>query len=265
MITSQMIDDYIDKIPPVPATLRKTILLLNASKLTEAAHVAQEDLALRAYLKNLVNKPVYGFRNEVSDLSQIFGILGVSGAQQSVYNYAMSLLSPKRWIFFDLNATKFQNLQAELSGNWKKILTYLKIEDKEIESAITLLPASLIVSEALFHQKKDDVELLRSASNIDLNTILQRLCHRDLFDICEQIALKWELGENIIAIVQASSGVKPSPNVQINTLAKWMHLLLFYTLSKPIFIEARLNDFIDFQIDYVSDIYEEFSKLLEIS
>jgi hypothetical protein len=44
-----------------------------------------------------------------------------------------------------------------------------------------------------------------------------------------------------------------------------MHLLLFYTLSQSKYIEAELNDFIDFQIDYVGDIYDDFSKIMEIS
>jgi hypothetical protein len=47
-------------------------------------------------------------------------------------------------------------------------------------------------------------------------------------------------------------------------LAKWMHLLLFYELSQPMFVKASLNDFIDFQIDYVQDIYEEFSSVMEL-
>ena len=44
-----------------------------------------------------------------------------------------------------------------------------------------------------------------------------------------------------------------------------MHLLLFYELSQPMFIAAELNDFIDFKIDYVSDIYNDFAILMEIS
>lgn len=260
-----MIDSYIDKIPPSPKILKETIMLLNAGELTKAAHVAKEDLALNAYLKDLVNKPIFGFRNEVSDISQIFGILGVAKSQQAVYNYMISLLSPKEWKLFKLNKTTFSNLQADLSANWQKILKHLGIEDKDIESSITLLPASIIVSEALFKEKIDDVNLLRSVNPIDLNTILKRLCDMDLFDICEQITIKWEMKESIAQIIQASSGVKPANDEKMDKLGKWMHLLLFYTLSQPNYINAELNDFIDFQIDYVADIYDDFSQLMEIS
>ena len=264
MIKKEQIDYYIEKIPPAPKALRETLMLLNGGDLVKAAHVAQEDLALKAYLKNIVNKPIYGFRNEVSDISQIFGILGVAASQQTVYNYMMTLLSPKKWVLFKLNSATFHDLQANLSLNWKKILEHLNIIDKDIESAITLLPSSIIVTEALFNESIDDVELLRSVHDLDFNTILYRLCGLDLFDICEEISKKWEMPQKIADIVQTSSGVKASNDESVTTLAKWMHLLLFYELSKPQFVKAELNDFIDFHIEFVSDIYDDFAKLMEI-
>ncbi len=264
MITTEKIDSYIDKIPPAPLALKKTIFLLNKGELTQAAKAAQSDPALKSYLKNLVNKAIYGFKHEVSDISQIFGILGVSGSQQAVYNYMINLLSPKKWQLFKLNANSFENLQANLSKKWQMILNHLEVKDKDIESAITLLPASIIVSEALFCEKIDDVNILRTAKALDYNTILQRLCNKDLFDICEQISIKWDMPSKIAQIVQASSGVKPSEDEDINKLGKWMHLLLFYELSQAQNIEAGLNDFIDFQIEYIGDIYEEFSTLMDI-
>ncbi len=265
MITKDKIDTYIEKIPPSSKVLQVTIKLLNEGELAKAAQIASQDLALSAYLKDLVNKPIYGFKTEVKDINQIFGILGVAKSQQTTYNYMINLLSPAQWKLFKLNKTSFANLQAELSASWQKILKHLNTEDKEIESAIALLPASVIVSEALFSDKIDDVNLLRSVNPIDLNTILQRLCNVDLFDICEQIANKWEMSPEISQIVQAASGVKPSKDEKIDMLGKWMHLLLFYTLSQPTYIEAGLNDFIEFQIDYVGDIYDDFASVMEIT
>lgn len=264
MVTKEKIESFIEKIPPAPKVLNETFALLRAAELTKAAKVAEGDLALKSYLKSIVNKPIYGFKNEVSDISQIFGILGVSLSRQNVYNYMVSLLSPDEWKLFNLNSHLFHELQANLSKKWQLILEHLKIEDKEVYDAITLLPASIIVAEALFKEKIDDVTLLRETKAIDYNTILKRLCGVDLFDICSMIAKKWEMDENISKIVQAASGVKPSDNEKTDLLGKWMHLLLFYVLSNPLFIEAGLNDFIDFQIEYISDIYEEFSSLMEI-
>ncbi|MEA3331214.1 MAG: HDOD domain-containing protein [Campylobacterota bacterium] len=265
MITQEKINSYIDKIPPAPKALRDTILLLNAGELTKAAKVAQSDLALSSYLKNMVNKPIYGFRNEVSDISQIFGILGVTASKQSVYNYMMSLLSPSKWLLFKLNSNSFHTLQDHLTIKWQKILKHLKVTNQDTQNAITLLPASIIVSEALFCEHIDDVNLLRSTKALDYNTILSRLCGIDLFDISQKVATKWEMPDEISQIVQTSSGVKPSDDESINLLGKWMHLLLFFELSQPQFIEAGLNDFIDFQIDYVANIYDDFAELMEIS
>lgn len=265
MITDTLINNFIDKIPPAPKALQETILLLNTQELTKASLVAKTDLALSSYLKKIVNKPIYGFSNEVSDLSQIFGILGVSSSQQTVYNYMMTLLSPDKWDFFDLNENTFHELQARLSRKWKKILEHLGIKDMDIESAITLLPASIIVAEALFSKNKDDVSMLRSVHNFDLNTILYRLGGLDLFDICEKIAKKWDMPSKIPAITRAASGIEISDNDSINTLGKWMHLLLFYELSQSIFIAAGLNDFIDFNAEYVDDISIDFFLLMDIS
>jgi len=264
LIKQEKIDSFIAKIPPSPKALQETISALNAGELPKAARAAKEDLALSSYLKDLVNKPIYGFRTKIEDVSQIFGILGASRSQQTVYSYMMSLLSPNEWKLFNLTKSTFHDLQAELSVGWNSIIKHLDITDKEIESAIALLPASIIVSEALFNEKIDDVELLRSVHDIDLNTILKRLCSKDLFDICEQIAQKWEMDEKISQIIQSASGVKPSADLDINKLGKWMHLLLFFTLSKPAYIEAGLNDFITFNTEYVQDVYEDFMNVMEI-
>lgn len=264
MITKDKIDSFIDKIPPTPKILKETLFLLNNGELAKAAKVAESDLALKGFLKNIVNKPIYGFKNEVSDISQIFGILGLTLSQQTVYNYMINLLSPNEWHLFKLNKKSFHDLQAHLSKKWELILEHLNIHDKDIYSAISLLPSSVIVSEALFCEKIDDVNLLRSAKSLDYNTILYRLCGVGLFDICEQISNKWEMGEKVPKILQASSGIKPSSDKEINLLGKWMHLLLFYELSQSMFVAAGLNDFIDFQLEYVEDIYSEFAELMEI-
>jgi len=265
MIKKHDIDLYIERVPPTPKVLIDTLKLLSEGELTLAAGVAKNDLALNAYLKNLVNKPIYGLKNSVNNIPQIFGILGIDATQQTIYNYMINLLSPKEWLFFKLNISTFNNLQAELSANWKKILIHLDIKDTNIESSIAILPASIIVAEAIFKEHIEDVHSIRTVQDIDLNTILKRLSGLDLFDICEQIALKWDMPKVVGELIQASSGRKPSQDQNINMLSKWMHLLLFYTLSKEIFVLAQLNDFIDFEIEYVTDIYADFATIMDIS
>ncbi|MEA3373576.1 MAG: HDOD domain-containing protein [Campylobacterota bacterium] len=264
MITEEDVQHYIERIPPSPAILKQTLSFVNEGELTKAASEAEGDMALQAYLKKLVNRPIYGFRTEVSDIHQIFGILGINGAQQVLYNYMLSLLSPSKWELFHLDAVSFQDLQAHLSRKWHKILTHLSIDNKDIESAITLLPASIIICEALFKSKQDEVNLLRTTSSLDYNTILKRLSGKDLFEICETIALTWEMPPVVINIIHSASGLHPDEDPAIDSLGQWMHLLLFYELSNSTSIEAGLNDFIDFQVEYVADIYEPFMALMEI-
>ena len=264
MVTPEDIKEYIKKIPPTPDVLNKTILYVNAGDLVKAAKMAQEDLALKAYLKDLVNKPIYGFKNEVSELPQIFGILGVNAAKQSLFNYMLTLLSPKKWVLFKMNQHLFYDLQADLSRHWHDILIHLSVDDKDIESAITLLPSSIIICEALFKENIENVKLLKSAKNLDYNTILKRLTKLDLFEISKYIAKVWQMPENIGTIVSTASGTRVIADANLNKLAKWMHLLLFYELSKPQFVEAGLNDFVEFNVEYVIDIYEDFMKLMEV-
>jgi hypothetical protein len=175
----------------------------------------------------------------------------------------MSVLVPKQWELFHLTHQEFYDLQAALSAKWTKILTHLSLLNRESESAITLLPASIIVCDALFGAHKSEVEQLKSVKALDYNTILYRLCRSTLFDICTQIALKWEIPPLISRIVHAASGndqdLKPTEKV----LAQWMHLLLFFELSQGTYVSAGLNEFIEFKIEFVQDIYETFMQVVE--
>ena len=41
-----------------------------------------------------------------------------------------------------------------------------------------------------------------------------------------------------------------------------MHLLLFYELSQSPYVEAGLNELLDFNVDFVQDIYESFAQVV---
>lgn len=262
MITQEEIRKYISSIPPSPKVLREVLIHLNNAELAKAAHSAAEDPALKLYLQDIVNKPIYSFKNNIKDINQIFSILGLTQAKQIVYNYMISLLSPKKWELFELNTKSFSEIQDRLSLQWKKILEHLNIKDNDIYTSISLLPASIIVCEALFKSKQENINLLRASNDIDYNTILKRLSGMDLYDLCKEIADAWELPPKTSAIVLASKGDKTDLDEETQLLSKWMHLLFFYQLSQPLAAQAGLNDFIEFNIDYVQDIYEEFQDLM---
>ncbi len=265
MITKKDIESYITRIPPVSDAVREALAFLQVGELGKAAKATEKERVLVAYLRDLINKPVYGFKNEVKDVAQIFSILGVGGSMQALYNYLMNLLSPKEWHFFRMNQHLFNDLQAELSTDWKKIVVHFGIKDKDIEAAAALLPSAVIVSEALFRTHKRDVELLRSVEELDISTILKRLSGYTLFDISVMIARKWDMPHKIADIVQAASGVCESEEREVLELGKWMHLLLFYTLSQPKYINAELNDFLEFNVEYVDEIYEQFGKIMGLN
>jgi HD-like signal output (HDOD) protein len=263
VVTQEQISYYIQNIPPAPTVVQQTLGFVRGGDLIKAAKCAEEDPALKLYLKTLVNRPVYGFRNEINDLPQIFGILGISTAQQILYSYLLTLLVPKEWKLFALNNTAFYDLQASLSRKWEKILRHLNLLNHDTESTITLLPASIIVCDALFGEYKNEVEELRRVKALDYNTILYRLTKQTLFDLCTVIAQKWEMSPMIIRVVHAASGLDEETDEKERLLAKWMHLLLFYELSQSTYVSAGLNEFIEFKIEFVQDIYESFMQVVE--
>ena len=262
MITQEEIHDYINAIPPSPTVLKAVLACIQKGELAKAADEAAKDPALKLFLQGIVNKPIYGFKNDIKDLKQIFGILGLAQAEQIIYNYMISLLTPTKWELFSLTNKEFSQIQDSLSFAWKKILEHKEINDRSVFSSISLLPASIIVCEALFKAKHDELDLLRSVKEIDYNTILKRLSGMDLFDLCAKIAEVWEMPEPIAQIILASSGKTQQTDPQITELSKWMHLLFFYQLSQPICTAAGLNDFIEFNIEYVQDIYEAFQDVV---
>lgn len=262
VITLEEVAHYIQNIPPAPSVVRQTLDYLREDDLTKAAKCAETDPALKLYLKTLINRPIYGFRQEVSDLAQIFGILGISSTQQILYSYLLSLLTPKQWLLFTLTNHAFYDLQASLGRNWEKILKHLGLHNRNTESAITLLPASIIVCDALFGAHRSEVDQLRSVKALDYNTILQRLCKQSLFDLCTVIADKWEMSPEIAQIVHAASGLDTDVTGDQKIMAQWMHLLLFYELSQSAYVSAGLNEFVDFQIDFVQEIYESFMQVV---
>jgi len=262
VVTQEEIREYISSIPPSPKTLKQVLLDLNNGELAKAAHSAAQDPALKLYLQNIVNKPIYSFKNSISDINQIFSILGLTQAKQIVYNYMISLLAPKNWELFKLTNKSFSDLQDTLSLEWKKILEHKNINDKEIFAAISLLPASIIVCEALFKSKQDNINLLRASNDLDYNTILKRLSGMDLYDLCKEIAIAWEMPTKVYELIIASKGESQDLNEETKMLSQWMHLLFFYQLSQPLCVNAGLNDFIEFNIEYVEEIYEEFQDLM---
>ena len=262
MITSEALQDFISSIPPLPEQLKLTLDLLNEGELVKAGKAAAEDLALSTYLRTFVNRPIFFFQKEIQDVSQIFGILGLAQTKEILHHYMMSLFSPKKWQLFDLNEHTFSDLQASLSSYWKKILKHENISNEDLTTLISLVPASIIVTELIFASHIKEVNLLRETKSLDYNTILERLVGVNLFDISEMIGETWSMNKKSLKVLKASSGLKQCAESKLCKCARYMHMLLFYLLSRPEFVECGLNDFLDFNPDFVMPIMEEFQTII---
>jgi hypothetical protein len=156
----------------------------------------------------------------------------------------------------------FYDLQADLSVNWKKVLDYENIKDINIVSAITLMPLSIIVCDELFHRSHNELEILEETSMLDYNFLLEELTGVELKDISIEIGKYWGFSQIALDIIEASTKTDKIKDQQILKLGQWTHLLLFYTLSKPIFMENNLNTFLKFDVQYIQPIYKDFENIL---
>jgi len=262
MVSRKDLENYIKNIPPTPDIVKKTIEQVEKQELHKAGEIAKQDIILVKYMQNLINKPIYGLKNKVTNITQIFTILGTDLIYELLHHYLLSLLSPKKWQVFDLTQNTFNELQANLGFYWGKILEYENIKDKEILSAVTLLPTAIIVCDELFQHSTQELEILSDSSIVDYEFLLFKLTGVHLKQLSIKIGRYWNFSQKSLNIIEASSKRNKITDSQTIRLGQWIHLLLFYVLSKPIFINTNLNSFIKFDIDYIQPIYTDFEKAL---
>ena len=262
MVSRKDLENYIRNIPPTPDILKRTIEQVEKQDLKKAGEIAKQDIILVKYMQNLINKPIYGLQNKVTNITQIFTILGTDLIYELLHHYLLSLLSPRKWHIFNLTEDSFNELQANLGFYWGKILEYENIQDKEITSAITLLPTAIIVCDELFQNSTQELEILSDSSVIDYEFLLFKLTGVHLKRLSIKIGRYWEYSRKSLDIIEASSKTTKITDSQTIRLGQWMHLLLFYVLSKPTFINSNLNSFIKFDVDYIQPIYKDFENAL---
>ena len=263
MLSATTINNYIESIPPVPKIVKRCAQALENGDMVRAADIANEDRALTHYLQNIVNKPIFGFRDEIKNCRQIFGIFGILKAKQLIYGYYLLLILPKKWEVFDFDSTKFQDFQARLIYHWGKIVKFLGKEDAEIISAISIIPASLVVCEMLFKDINSTVKLLKKTKQISYENILFKMTQRTFFDISSLIAKKWDFSDTSVLLI-SKIGDSNDSDFGNNTLAiLYLRLLLIYEMSRPMMIQSGLSDLFDLEpvLDY--EITENFYKIIQ--
>ena len=263
MLLKEDIDKYLETIPPIPNTIKSTLFYLNGNDLVQAANIAKQDKVFSSYLSEIVNKPIFGFANSVKDVNQIFGILGLDRARQIVSSYYLQLIAPKKWEVFNFSNKKFQELQANLIIAWNEILKALKIDDKNLQQSVSLIPASLIVCEMMFRDIKETILLLRESKQMNFDEILYKMSGYNLFDIVLEIAKKWEYDDNIIVFLKDFYNYN-AQNEMSETRRKeivFLRLLINEEMSKPYIIKSGLNDFFNFPIDFEESDIALFLKI----
>jgi len=264
VVNKSELEKYIAKIPPKPDIIVRVIEQVEAGNLKKGAEIAKEDTILVKYMQNLINKPIFGFRKKVTDIVQIFALFGIDHVHELLHHYLLTLMSPKKWRIFKLNDNSFRELQAQLSFYWGRILEFENIHNRDIALAVSLLPLSILICDEIFHNFKSEIELLEDTSSVDYDFLLYKLTEVRLTELSAKIGEFWGFPKIALDILSASS---PNQNINnkfpenINNLGKWLHLTLFYVLSKPLFINSDLNSFIKFDIDYIESIYQNFSEL----
>ncbi len=257
MLSKSDIDNHLDSIPPIPKTLKDTLFQLNKGDMKKAAEIAATDRAFVEYLSAIVNKPIFGFREEIKNVHQIFGILGLSRSRSIVSSYYMQIMLPKRWEVFDFTNREFQDLQANLIIGWGKILNFLGIKDAEIEQSVVLIPGALIVCEMLFADIKDTIAILRATKQIGYDEILSKMSGMNLLDIVLQISKKWEFSEKINLFLREFM-----QDGKMDKKIIFLRLLVSYEMSKPYAIKSGLNDFFDFPMEFSEDDILKFNHIM---
>lgn len=253
MISRTQIDHYLASVPAVPKIVRACAQTLDAGDLVKAADIAGNDGALMLYLREIVNKPIFGFRDEIKAPRQIFGVLGLSRARQIIYGYYTRLLAPKKWEVFHLDTRTFQELQAQLMVKWEGVMEEIGCQDEEISKAVSIIPATFAACEGIFSHDLETLRLLREQKAISYEAILIKTTGCNFFDLACMIAEKWELSDDMIGFLRAI-GDKESEDERV----QYLKLLLQYELSRPLFVQSGLNDFFELEANASPEQIERF-------
>lgn len=263
MLSQEELDKYINDIPPVPAILKECKMALSEGDMVKAADIASKDKALMAYFEGIVNKPIFGFRDELKNARQIFGALGIVRARQMFQSYYSSLLAPKKWEVFNMNNSTFHELQASFIIRWEAILEQKGIESEDMTAIVTLIPAAIAVCENIFKEHKETISLIKSQKAITYEAILYKLSEYGFFDIVAIIAKKWEFEDDIIELFNIiSSNTECNNDGETKEMMMYLLLLINYEMSRPISMQSGVNDLFEINCEFPEETIEFFYEVM---
>ncbi len=262
MVTKQEIESYLKKVPALPSVVRECLHHLQNGELDKAAVAAKGDQKLVYFLKTVVNSAAYSFRSQMNDEKQIFSALGSHKAKQLLYAYMVDSTAPKEWNFFALGPSDFKTLQMTVIKDFNTILRHYGHENSEYQSVSSIICATIVVADMIFGDHKEDVDIVLQSQDISLDELLHRISGYTFASLVTYIAKLWEVSEDAQQLLVLSFGNKEC-SLQVCDIARLMHLRLFKTLSKPVFIKAGLNDFLELKMDFIQDVLQTHEKVFD--
>lgn len=266
VLSDEMLNAYIQQIPAMPKTLESALTLLDENDLQGAAKVVEEDPALSFYLRTQVNKS-HILRHQIEDIRQVFSTLGIIPARQFLLSYMINFLCTESWDFFTYTHEQFGKLQIRFLDEWNKILAYEGLEkDRELALVGILLPAVFVVCDQIFAKRAEEIRLMQQLQHLDCNALMQRLVGMSLFQLAGIIGHKWNLPKRATKVVLFAEGENEPEFEEAEALhlGRYLHLLIFYILSRPEECESNMLGFCFFNSDFIDPVREPFQKMMGI-
>jgi HD-like signal output (HDOD) protein len=261
LIDLKDIKNYLSKVPPVPEDIKLCIKYLNDNDLKNASHSIKDNLILKKHIESIVNSAYFSLSKKVTDITQLFTLLGVETAKSIVLTHLVSLLQPKEFKIF--KKLDFNSFQADFLNTIKEgiILECGESIYKQYAESLAVIPATVCIIDDILSDKKEELELIMKNSVINYGDLFYRFTKMSLFTLSSKIASIWELDENIQNVIKKSECQNCEIEEEIKQLSATIHLLFFKVVSKPEFIE--LNSLINFNIEASQIAVKNFQRMID--
>jgi len=257
LITTEEIKNYLLKVPPLPESVRKSLLYLKEGELKKAAMEADKDLILKKQIYSFVNSAYFSLSKRVDDTIQLFSLIGVERVKALIYSYLVTLLIPEKWGIFNID---FKSFQATFMMEFEKFMKFEfneKIYKKYAEIG-AIVPVAVCVCDMLFASKKEKVDIVLNATSMEYGILLKRLTGISLFELAAEIAKIWEMEDEKIKILK-----KSECNECKDEISALIHFLFFYITSKPQFLD--INSLIEFKPECLNLIPKTYERIINDS
>ncbi len=265
MIAKSEVISYIAQIPSSQQVIQQAIKLLDSNNLEQAGQLLQTAPAIVDYLQKMSRKGVLCIQEKDPCANTVIVFFGSKKTKAILYTYLISTILPKKWQLFDISNDQFFELSATLIHNWERILKTICPNDiSKYIAASSLITSSIAICDSIFGAKRKELDSLMSISHIDFSKLLETLTGMSIFDVAKIVGEKLSFEQEAIDVIGYAATAKESTeNPQAAKLGKFLHLLLFYSLSRQEYIKTGLNSFLNFNTDGVAGVFEQFSSIVE--